>query len=35
MVTDWEKYKEIVPSENWLQVLDGLKKLPPYEPDEE
>ena len=33
MIEDYDTYKQIVPEEHWLQLLDGIAKLGPYEPE--
>lgn len=33
MIEDYDTYKQIVPELHWLQILDGIAKLGPYEPE--
>ena len=35
MLTDIDAYMKLVPDEYWLQLLDGVAKAGPYDPDED
>jgi hypothetical protein len=35
MLTDMDAYLELVPGEHWLQLLDGIAKAGPFEPEDE
>jgi hypothetical protein len=35
MINDWETYKELVPSEYWLMLLDGVARAGPCVPEEQ